>query len=80
MASQERAADRVAVLVNPTSPNNDAISANLKTASSELGLELHVLNAINEQELDEAFAKMAELKAGGGFPYPRAMWCRSDDI
>ena len=55
-----------ALLVDPT----DAAIAETNTrdtqaAASKLGLELHVLNASPEREFDGAFAKLAQLRAGG---------------
>jgi putative ABC transport system substrate-binding protein len=37
----------------------------MQTAARAFGLELHVLNASTEQDLDGAFAKMIQLRAGG---------------
>ena len=55
-----------ALLVDPT----DAAIAETNTrdtqaAASKLGLELRVLNASPEREFDGAFAKLAQLRAGG---------------
>jgi ABC-type uncharacterized transport system substrate-binding protein len=55
-----------ALLVNPTSPAQaDPQTRDLQAAASKLGLMLHVLKASNEGEIDAAFARMAELRAGG---------------
>ena len=55
-----------AVLVNPTNPvNTDINLKSLEGPSRALGLQLHVLNAGGERDLEPAFAKMIELQVGG---------------
>ncbi len=54
----------VALLVNPSNPNAEAISRNLQAAASALGLKLHVLNASNERDIDTLPASLARLRAG----------------
>jgi putative tryptophan/tyrosine transport system substrate-binding protein len=54
-----------AVLVNPANPALfEPFVRSLQTAASGLGLELHILNASTERELDTAFATLVQLKAG----------------
>jgi putative ABC transport system substrate-binding protein len=56
----------MALLVNPTSP--DLAEADLKeqqAAADALGVELHILQASTEHELDTVFAKLVELRATG---------------
>jgi putative ABC transport system substrate-binding protein len=56
----------VAALVNPASPARvEAISKDLHTAAKALGLELHLLNASTDRDLDAAFATATKLGAGG---------------
>jgi ABC-type uncharacterized transport system substrate-binding protein len=57
-------AKSMALLINPWNPNADAQSKNVQAAAQRLGLQLHVLNASTEGDLDPAFAKAHELKAG----------------
>ena len=52
----------VAMLVNPTNPAAAADIRIAQGAARSLGLELQVLNATSEREIDHAFA---ELRAGG---------------
>ena len=60
------AATEFAVLINPTSPNlAEAQTKDLQAAARVLNLQVHVLNASTDRELDVAFAKIAELHAGG---------------
>jgi putative ABC transport system substrate-binding protein len=53
------------VLVDPANPLADAISKGLQAAASGLGLQLAILHANSEREIDQAFAKLLLLKAGG---------------
>jgi putative tryptophan/tyrosine transport system substrate-binding protein len=55
----------IALLVNPTNPNTDTLSRNLQAAARTLGLQLHVLNASTERDIDMAFATLVQLRAGG---------------
>jgi putative tryptophan/tyrosine transport system substrate-binding protein len=55
-----------ALLVDPASPAiADSQSSELRTAARALGVQLHVLYASTQDELDAAFASMAQLRAGG---------------
>jgi putative tryptophan/tyrosine transport system substrate-binding protein len=55
----------MALLVNPTSPNAPAVTNETQTAARALGLQLNVLNASTERDIDEAFAKAVQLRADG---------------
>jgi putative tryptophan/tyrosine transport system substrate-binding protein len=59
------AAATIALVVNPTNPNADALSRDAQAAAGTLGLQLHVLHASNEREIDAAFADLVRLRAGG---------------
>jgi putative tryptophan/tyrosine transport system substrate-binding protein len=60
------AARVMALLVNPAAPVlAEPQSRAVRSAAQTLGLELHVLNASTESELDAAFAKVIELRASG---------------
>ena len=54
----------VALLVNPSSPNAEILSRDLKVAARTLGLQLHVLHASAEQDFDTVFATLIDLRAG----------------
>ena len=55
-----------AVLVNPTNPvSANAAMKDLEGPSRALGLQLHVLNASADREIEAVFAKLAQLKVGG---------------
>jgi putative ABC transport system substrate-binding protein len=54
-----------AALVNPTNPNAETLSRGLQAAARTLGLQLHVVHASTERDLDSVFAVLAQLRAGG---------------
>jgi ABC-type uncharacterized transport system substrate-binding protein len=54
-----------AVLVNPTNASAETGATNLQAIARTLGLELHVLHARNEREIDDAFMTAVQLRAGG---------------
>jgi putative ABC transport system substrate-binding protein len=59
-------ATNFAVLINPTSPNlAEAQTKDLQAAARALNLQIYFLNASTEGEFQTAFAKIAELHAGG---------------
>jgi ABC-type uncharacterized transport system substrate-binding protein len=58
-------ANRVAALVNPKGPNLAPVLSDLETAARIVRLQLHVLHASTEQELDAVFPVIAEMRAGG---------------
>jgi putative ABC transport system substrate-binding protein len=68
-------ATTVAVLLNPTSPSiAEPFLRALQPAARALGLQLHVLNASTERDIDEAFAKAVQLGAGGLVIMPDALF------
>jgi putative ABC transport system substrate-binding protein len=55
-----------ALLVNPSSPElAEAQSRDLRAAAGKLGLQLHVLHASTDRDLDTVFANLAQLRADG---------------
>jgi putative tryptophan/tyrosine transport system substrate-binding protein len=59
------AAAVVAYLVNPSNPGAEMYAKKTVTAASALGIEVRVLNASTEHDLDEAFAFVAKAGVGG---------------
>jgi putative ABC transport system substrate-binding protein len=59
------AARRIALLVNPDNPNSEPLARVLPAAAHILGLEIHVLHASGERDLDAVFARMRELRIEG---------------
>jgi putative tryptophan/tyrosine transport system substrate-binding protein len=60
------AATVIGLLVNPTSTTLvEPQSRDLQSAASALGLQLHVLHASTERDLDGVFATLIQLRAGG---------------
>jgi putative tryptophan/tyrosine transport system substrate-binding protein len=59
-------ATSLALLINPTSPNlAEAQSKDLQTAACSRGLQLNVLRASTDSELETAFESVVRLRAGG---------------
>src|SRR5215475_12815613 len=54
----------IGYMINPDYPENVELTE-MEGAARNLGLELHVLNASTEHDFDKAFAKLAQLQAGG---------------
>ncbi len=59
------AARAFAVAVNPTSPTSGSQSRNLQAAAGSLGLQLRILKASSEAELDAMFAAVPQMGVGG---------------
>ena len=59
------AATTMAALVNPTNPNAGIWSRGLQGAARTLGLELNVLTASTERDIDKVFAALIPLRVGG---------------
>jgi putative tryptophan/tyrosine transport system substrate-binding protein len=55
----------MAYLVNPSTPNVASYLKGAADAAGALGIDIHILNASTEHELDEAFASLAKLRVGG---------------
>jgi putative tryptophan/tyrosine transport system substrate-binding protein len=54
----------IAVLVNPTTPNlAESIANDMEAAGRALGLQIQTLNASTRDEIDAAFAALAQLRA-----------------
>jgi putative ABC transport system substrate-binding protein len=53
----------IALLVNPTNPYADTMSRDLQAAAGTLRLQLYVLRASNERDIDDAFATLVQLRA-----------------
>jgi len=66
-------ATTIAALLNPKAANFAAQTKDLEEAAQARGLQLVLLNAANEQQIDEAFATLAQSHASalliGGDPY-----------
>jgi putative ABC transport system substrate-binding protein len=58
-------ATAIALLVNPSNPNTDTESRSLQDAAHTLGLELQILNASTDQDINATFARLAQLRVGG---------------
>ena len=54
----------IGLLINPTNPVAETLSRDLEAAARALGLELHVLHASTERDIDDAFASLVQRRAG----------------
>jgi putative tryptophan/tyrosine transport system substrate-binding protein len=66
-------ASAVAYLVNPTTPTAEVEAQEAGSAARTLGIDVRILNASTEQEIDAAFASLTRLRVGAlivaGEPY-----------
>jgi putative tryptophan/tyrosine transport system substrate-binding protein len=58
-------AANVALLVNPTNPNVETQTKQMRAAAARMDLHLDVLHARDEADFDAAFAALARLRCGG---------------
>ncbi len=54
----------VCALVNPTNPNAQTVSKELEAAARTIGMQMRIIHASNEQELDMVFADWSKQRAG----------------
>ena len=57
-------ATTIAVLLNPTYPSAETQLRDMQAAARTIGLQVHVLRASNEREINDAFATSVQLRAG----------------
>ena len=53
----------VGLLVNPNNPNSEPESADVRAAARTIGMQIHILEAANSDDIGRAFATLIELKA-----------------
>jgi putative ABC transport system substrate-binding protein len=58
------AATDIALLVNPTFPSADTLTRDLQQAARTLGVQLHILYATTERDLDTVFTTLVQLRVG----------------
>jgi putative ABC transport system substrate-binding protein len=54
----------IGVLVNPANPNNEIRSKDMQAAARTLGVEVDVLRASTQRNIDEVFASLAQKRVG----------------
>jgi putative tryptophan/tyrosine transport system substrate-binding protein len=54
----------IAALIRPTGPDAEDQSRDLQAAARTMGLELHILHASTEREIEAVFATVARMRAG----------------
>jgi putative ABC transport system substrate-binding protein len=64
------AATRFVALVNPSSSFNDVVVKDLQAGAGTLGMSIEILSAASEQEIDAAFAKLAQSPGSALLPGP----------
>jgi putative ABC transport system substrate-binding protein len=69
-------ATSMALLVNPANPIAETLSRDGQLAAHTLGLQLQILRAGTETEIDAAFSSLAELRAGAVVIGPDAFFFR----
>src|SRR5215831_14983133 len=57
-------AAEVAVLFNPKSPEAETVSRDVEAAAHAIGLQIHVLTASRESDIDAAFASLVQRRIG----------------
>jgi putative ABC transport system substrate-binding protein len=55
----------IGALINPASANAEKETSDMQAAAGTLGVQLHIVHASTEGDLDMAFATLAQLRAGG---------------
>ena len=58
------AAKTIAVLLNPTSPSFETQSKGLQAGARASGLEIVILTAASQQDIDQAFATLSRMQVG----------------
>ena len=57
-------ATQVALLVNPSNPSTETMTRSVQAEAITLGLQLHVLRASTEPEIDDAFTAVLQQRVG----------------
>ena len=60
----------IALLVNPDFPQTEGVMRDVEEAARARGVQLHILKAASESEIDAAFAALVEQQAGALFVGP----------
>jgi putative tryptophan/tyrosine transport system substrate-binding protein len=75
------AATTIAILVNPANRSAEIQVRDMQAAARALGLELHILHASTERDIDAAFATLTRLRAGALVISPEAFFnSRSEQL
>jgi len=69
----------IALLVNPTNPASKTISSDAQAAAATIGLELHVVHASSDRDLETAFADLQQSRIGAIVISPDAFFISRGD-
>jgi putative ABC transport system substrate-binding protein len=58
------AARDIGFLINPADPRAETQTSEMQQAARTIGLQIHILNASSDAEIDTAFARLPELRLG----------------
>jgi len=71
----------IGALINPKNPNAERAARDVQTAARAVGQNVVVLNASTEREIDAAFERLVQERAGGVLIYPDGFFIgRRDQI
>jgi putative ABC transport system substrate-binding protein len=70
----------IALLVNPTNTTDEGLAREAREAARTKGLQLHILKASRESEIDAAFASRVELRAGALLIGPDAFFTAREQL
>jgi putative ABC transport system substrate-binding protein len=54
----------IGLVANPSNPNTETLSTSVREAAQTLGVEIHLVKAENDNELDDAFDTLSSLRVG----------------
>jgi putative tryptophan/tyrosine transport system substrate-binding protein len=62
------------LMINPNEPNAESDIASAQAAAQSIGLQIHILNADSEQDVEKIFTALVDLKADGLLVYPSPLF------
>jgi putative tryptophan/tyrosine transport system substrate-binding protein len=71
LVPQARAAG---LMINPNEPNAESDIASAQAAAQSIGLQIHILNADSEQDVEKIFTTLVDLWADGLLVYPSPLF------
>jgi putative tryptophan/tyrosine transport system substrate-binding protein len=62
------------LMINPNEPNAESDIASAQAAAQSIGLQIHILNADSEQDVEKIFTTLVDLRADGLLVYPSPLF------